>query len=270
MNNPWPEAIPESDELLEGWEEELEENVLPEKTEIRGWDILRKKIKAELKKKHKTLTISQHNQLLILRNFATLRLKGWGRIQASLHIAEQWHEGTGTYLATRVRALARFYQVFERLPDEKRGGMGNARSWLKDEAVQNTCREWLTQQRPGSITPLAFRKAINSEVLPSLRIILAKPLCERMARRWLIRLGYRLTRIKKGVYMDGHERADVVTYRDGEFLPKMKEWERRMVHFEGPDLVRVEPVLAEGETEIVGYHHDECAIKAFESKSRAW
>ena len=53
--------------------------------------------------------------------------------------------------------------------------------------------------------------------------------------------------IRKGVYMDGHERADVVKYRTEVYLPAMLEFKHRMVCFEGPKLVRVEPNLRPGE-----------------------
>ncbi|KAJ6475499.1 hypothetical protein C8R45DRAFT_1102777 [Mycena sanguinolenta] len=66
---------------------------------IRSWHALRDKIKVELQKKN--LPITKYNQLLILRNFATLRIKGFKRIAASLEIARQWHEGTGNYFARR-------------------------------------------------------------------------------------------------------------------------------------------------------------------------
>jgi hypothetical protein len=46
--------------------------------------------------------------------------------------------------------------------------------------------------------------------------------------------------------MDGYERADVVKYRQDVFLPKMAEYEKRMVHFEGPELKQSEPVLEAG------------------------
>lgn len=59
---------------------------------------------------------------MLIRSFATLRLKGLGRVEASLEIARQWHKGEGVHFARKVRALARHYQVFEQLPAEKRGG----------------------------------------------------------------------------------------------------------------------------------------------------
>ena len=41
-------------------------------------------------------------------------------------------------------------------------------------------------------------------------------------RRWFKKLGYRLTEAKKAMYIDGHERPDVVEYHKA-FLEKMKE-----------------------------------------------
>jgi len=35
--------------------------------------------------------------------------------------------------------------------------------------------------------------------------------------------------------MDGHERTDVVEYRNNVFLPAMAKFEARMVQYEGPD-----------------------------------
>ena len=89
---------------------------------VRNWSDIRKDIKAHLKKTQKSLTLSEINQYLIISNFATLRLKGQTRTQASLDITRQWHEGEGNWFAHRVQALARHYQTFEELPVEKRGG----------------------------------------------------------------------------------------------------------------------------------------------------
>ena len=40
------------------------------------------------------------------------------------------------------------------------------------------------------------------------------------AQRWMKKIGYRWTRDPKGQFVDGHERADVVTYQQQIFLPK--------------------------------------------------
>ena len=44
----------------------------------------------------------------------------------------------------------------------------------------------------------------------------------RTARRWLAKLGFEWKEFRKGVYKDGHERPDVVAYRNSEFLPQFE------------------------------------------------
>jgi hypothetical protein len=221
------------------------------------------------------MPLPQINKLMILRNFATLRIKGYGCMEASLQIAEQWYDKkhNGSHFAHRIRALARYYQVFEQLPKDNRGGLKNAHTLLADETVQIAARSWLTEQPVGSITPQKFQHGLNTIILPSLGISLKKPLCERTARRWLVKLGWTRTVIRKGVYMDGHERDDVIKYRSEVFLPKMREFERRMAHYE-PDgkggMKRIEPDLAPGEREIIAEFQDETCCQANDLLSSAW
>ncbi|KXN91836.1 hypothetical protein AN958_11655 [Leucoagaricus sp. SymC.cos] len=105
---------------IEAWEDELEGNLqdvhLPEKC---SWTELREQIKTDLQK-YKILSLSQINQLLILRNFATLIVKGSRRIEASFKIARQWHEKTSscTWFAQRIRSLAHHYETSKQLPQE--------------------------------------------------------------------------------------------------------------------------------------------------------
>ena len=149
----------------DSWEDELQNTVCPAET-VRDWNNLRTKIKNDLKKKSKVLTLSEINKLLILQNFATLRIKGDGAISASEQIAHQWHEGTGTHMARRIRTMAHFYQVFERLPDKTRG-QRKGRTVLENEAIASACRDWLIAQTAGEFTPLKFQLAVNSTILPS-------------------------------------------------------------------------------------------------------
>ncbi|KAF8545695.1 hypothetical protein OG21DRAFT_1528312, partial [Imleria badia] len=225
----WPDGAITDDvglarEAEEAWEDELEERERGG-VEVRGWSELREQIKDDLSKRAKTIPLSHINQLLLIRNFATLRLKGLGQIEASLEIAWQWHEGEGAYFARKVRALARHFQVFEQLLVEKHGGRANALSALKDERLQLAARQWLTSQD---------------------------------------------TRLRKGVYMDGHEHEDVKKYRQEIFLPAMAAFESRMVHFEGPELHHVEPNLLPGEKRVIANWHDECCFHGNDFKTHAY
>ncbi|KAJ3524344.1 hypothetical protein NMY22_g11041 [Coprinellus aureogranulatus] len=262
-----------SDSGMEVWEDELNETIAPSKADIRPWDVLRTKINHTITTKGKTLANSHLNQLMILRSFATLRLRGFKKVEASNHIALQWNddvEGSAIGMARRIRALAVFYQRHEQLPLERRGGYKNARSLLKDEAVQSACRTWLTAQKVGSVTPDRFRNGLNDSILPGLNVSLKKPLCTKTALRWLIKLGWAPVPRRKGVYMDGHERADVIAYRTSDYLPKIKEYQRGMALYEGPGLKRVEPTLKPGEKEIIAVFQDESCFHANDFQTSAW
>jgi hypothetical protein len=56
--------------------------------DIRGWDVLREQIKKEMKSRSHTLPLRQVTQLVILRDFATLRLKGYEEMDTCLEIAQ--------------------------------------------------------------------------------------------------------------------------------------------------------------------------------------
>jgi hypothetical protein len=53
----------------------------------------------------------------------------------------------------------------------------------------------------------------------------------RTAQRWLRKLDWRYGRKKNGMYIDGHERDDVVKYRT-EFIERWKEYQKRMVAYD--------------------------------------
>ena len=53
----------------------------------------------------------------------------------------------------------------------------------------------------------------------------------RNAARWLNKLGYKYKECKKGVYKDGHERCDVISYRQNEFLPTLDRLKPFMVQW---------------------------------------
>jgi hypothetical protein len=266
------------EQLGEAWEDELEENLASSvQHPLRDWDEIRTEVKAELKKNSSIMPLSRLNQLMIISNFATLRLKGVSRTQAEIEIARQWHhgKGKGDWFARQVRSLARHYQLFGNLPRELRGGSRLAQSWLHDERVKLHALEYLCNIPAGKVTPRAFQGHINSSLFPELDIKPKNLLSIRTARRWSIKLGWTYTFVKKGVYMDGHERFDVVHYRDNEFLPAMLKFEERMVHYEyykdkGSDFVRVEPKLKDGEQEIIPLFYDECCFHANDEANRAW
>jgi hypothetical protein len=68
-------------------------------------------------------------------------------------------------------------------------------------------------QELGIITSLDFRVAINTEILPRLLVLTYKDIALSTTYLWLDRLGFYPLESKKGVYVDGYEREDVIAYR---------------------------------------------------------
>jgi hypothetical protein len=90
------------------------------KDDVRSWEELHEQIKDDQRQGHREHAPHSHmNKLTILRNFATLRIKGKARIAASEEIARQFHKGAGMHFARKIRFIARHYQLFEQLPDEE-------------------------------------------------------------------------------------------------------------------------------------------------------
>lgn len=96
---------------------------------------------------------------MIILCFATLHIKSFSHTQASVEVARQWHEGVGNWFTQCVRALAHHYQIFKKLPIEKRGGAGNAWSWLHNKSVKKSTLNWLTSQKTGEVTPCKLTHA---------------------------------------------------------------------------------------------------------------
>ena len=87
---------------------------------------------------------------------------------------------------------------------------------------------------------------------------------EETARLWLHTLGFSQRHHYKGVFFDGHEREDVVTYRK-EFLDRLQELDRKTIMSDG-----MCPELEEGEKPLIRVVHDESTFYANADQSYYW
>ena len=97
---------------------------------------------------------------------------------------------------------------------------------------------------------------------------------ESTARRWLSGLGWRYGKLKSGMYIDGHERDDVVEYRQG-FVARWKENERRFHQWDndGNELPRPKGFLvpgAIGRFRLILVTHDESVFYQNDERKTAW
>ena len=109
------------------------------------------------------LTYRQQQDLDLLQMYTANISKEGGfktrKVEASLLVARAKHPKThGKTLARRIRGLYLHYRVHQSLPLQKRGGKRDGRSFLDDELIFSTCREWLLSQPVGSVTIDTFRQ----------------------------------------------------------------------------------------------------------------
>lgn len=91
----------------------------------------------------------------------------------------------------------------------------------------------------------------------------------RTARRWLHRLGFQWKSARKGVFVDGHERADVVSYRQNWFIPEFEKLRPLLVWWDNDGNIQI-PIVPEGERPHVLIMHDESTFNANDGKRFLW
>jgi len=92
------------------------------------------------------------------------------------------------------------------------------------------------------------------------------------AQRWLRRLDWHYQKKKSGMYLDGHEREDVVTYQKA-FLECWAEYEKRMITYDKDGLVNTCPTgftVPGGRFRLVLVTHDESTFYANDRHKTRW
>ena len=82
-------------------------------------------------------------------------------------------------------------------------------------------------------------------------------------------MDWRYGKAPNGMYIDGHERDDVVEYRTW-FLAEYSRLERRMRRYNRDGIIEKEPVLLEGERLIREVTHDESTFYANDRRKQGY
>ena len=146
--------------------------------------------------------------------------------KASLVVAKSQSHSVARARSIRLWALS-FLQTRD-LPHPKHSGTRS--TVLQDEDVSHQIQAELAEKTErGSIKASDLVDVISSpKIQDHLKLVgIDRPfISERTAHRWLGTLGWRYGRQKNGMYIDGHEREDVVQYRTT-FVQRFKQYERR-------------------------------------------
>ena len=146
-----------------------------------------------------------------------------------------------------------------------------------DEAFNHKAAEWVREHAfvkgEPNMTAQSFCDWVNNTLLPSSHLQPNFPRCIslRTAVRWLHHLGFKPVSHKKGVYIDGHEREDVVSHRKAllKTLANLRESHRPppQCSDEPPRIRREED---DGKKELVVLYHDESIFNTNEGQTWMW
>src|SRR5712671_3708757 len=178
----------------------------------------------EAKNSRSTHAIKTISQLSAVLEYVKLRVRYIKHnmckrpcLSASTAIATR--VGKGPYFARQIRQNELHLKKYHHLPPPKHYSQHGHHTLLDNESVLHDVRAYLAAQALGTVTPRTLRKHVNDVILPTLGI--NGIISESTAQQWLrSKLGYECKETKKGMYMDGHERPDVIKER-GEFLEQI-------------------------------------------------
>jgi hypothetical protein len=94
----------------------------------------------------------------------------------------------------------------------------------------------------------------------------------RTGRRWLHVMEWRYGKATKGMYIDGHERKDVVEYRKG-FLARMEEYTKLMTPYNRDGNILSHPTgvdLAAGIFPLIEITQDESTFTMYDRRRTKW
>lgn len=232
----------------------------------------------------------QRDRTSQLFQFYNMVLAGKSRLESSRTLAEV--HGLGLINASRnIRKWAREWELHRSLPKSNRGCHSKVLSMLNDPDVCAIMRNYLRSNK-WSTSPTKLKSFMNQEMpleaqkkyaleiangemprglamfmeeqfFPRIGVRLKKPFSLRTARRWMRREGFRFKAHVKGIYVDGHDRDDVIAYRQQIFIPKLKELRPKLPSWTDDQLLSPKP------THILVYH-DESTFTANDGTKKVW
>ena len=192
---------------------------------------------------------------------------GW--MAASLEVAGLYEEGE--YRARQLRAWTRAF-----LADRHALPYSNMGTWnesLLDKFPELKYKLNLHLQGIGKYVRALDIVEYMADPVVQLRYGLEKGISLSTAQVWMHHMDYRWMKSPKGQFIDGHERADVVDYRNRIYLPVMEEldprlrlWSKDGTEIPIPDWQEPYPRLPH----VVLWYHDESTFYAHDRRLVHW
>lgn len=146
---------------------------------------------------------------------------------------------------------------------------------MQDEDFCDEARAlvWENSKKRGqaNMTSKDFADYVNTTLLPKYSDSTSQlSISPRTARTWLHKLGFDVRETKRALYIDGHERADVVLARI-EYLESMRKYRWRMVHNEPSDAEKILfATLPKEKRPLIIIYQDESTFHANDDQRTQW
>ena len=207
------------------------------------------------------------------------------RKDLSLQVAHSFNRGK--YFSESVVTWERMWIHGEGIPEGRSGCHTKLSSLYNDEAVQLFAREFISSKKEEitasllarAVTEYVGSQEMGARLQASLELVgtetdpgtqSLKGLKARAATNWLKKMGYSWRSTKKGVYVDGHEREDVVKYRQDVFLPILQGVRSMLAKWDDNGNVVREENLPEGGRWVVIVTHDESTFNVNDGRRQMW
>ena len=186
-------------------------------------------------------------------------------IPVSQEVAIMQRCGETSY-ARRLRTWTRqFIQDRKKVPTNPYGKWN--KSQIEDEELSQELLRHLQSLGP-NIKAADIVKYLNR---PDVRqkYQMKKGISEQTARKWLQRMGFHWTLDPKGQYVDGHERPNVVDYRQMVYIPRLISVDPRLRTYSKSGEENT-PEESDGVRRVVVWYHDESVFYAHDRRKKQW
>ena len=225
-----------------------------------------------IEKSNQNVSKADFIRLLAVRRYYEMVLENpQSKMESSYTIACELFKDSGKInKATSIRRWAGHYLEYKVLPPLQQGCHQKTESLVDCEDIRAECLSFLRQVDPNLICGRFFADWVKKELHQRLEYPNPINLSDRQATSWLKKLDFQFKKQRKASNVDGHERDDVVDYRQG-FLNRMSQYEKRMYKYIGNDCeTALLPELEDGVKPLVMVVQDESTFSAHDGKSTAW
>lgn len=209
--------------------------------------------------------------LLALRQYFQKLQQDSGRIRISEDISKYlFPDRNCVHQGRLIRKWADYYLNTGSIPESRQGRFVKIRSLIADDDVQRILKAYIRAESSNALTSCSLASWVKENLHQKTNLANPVIISEKTAQRWLKYLGLTYGRYTPGLYTDGHERPDVVRYREL-FLERFELYEKRMIQYEGDFMeFPIPPSLPTGERPLVLVTHDESCFSSHDGRDFVW